>query len=70
MGEYKIGDPVIFVDEKGVEHNALVIHVWDSSLNIVYVSPSTDNDDSFGNERIKVTSVPFHEQGMNVFYIK
>jgi len=70
MGEYNIGQIVIFVDSYGKEHHALVIYVWKSSLNIVYVSPSALNDDSFGHERIKMTSVPFFEKGMTGFYIK
>lgn len=64
------GSSVVFVDSEGKEHNALVIHEWETCLNIVYVNPLKENEDSFGNERIKETSVPYYEEGMSGFYIK
>ena len=70
------GSNVQFVDSEGKEHNALVIHVWESTLNIVYVEPDSESPgtnaagDSFGNRRIKETSVPYFEDGMGGFYVK
>lgn len=66
----RIGDVVTFIDADGNPHNALIIHDWGSSLNIVFVNPTGDNDDSFGNERVLHTSVPFFQEGMSGFYIK
>lgn len=66
----QIGDACIFVDKHGTEHNALVIHVWETSVNVVIVDPHNPEGDSFGNQRVKKTSVPFQEPGMSGFYIK
>ena len=66
----KPGDAVIFVDRDGNRHNALVIHAWDTTVNIVFINTNKNvDDDSFGHERIKETSVPFYEMGMSGFYI-
>ena len=61
----KIGDVVTFVDRTGRFHNALVIHVWGNFLNIAHVGVGTD---SFGNEIVKETSVPYREKGMSGYY--
>lgn len=70
------GSNVQFIDKEGKEHNALVIHVWETTLNVVYVEPnksqrqSKDESDSSGNHRIIETSVPWFENGMSGFYVK
>ena len=69
MGEHKVGDAVKFVDQNGVEHNALVIHVWETCLNIVYVDPKSEADAS-GTERSMRTSIPFFQEGMSGNYVK
>lgn len=63
----QIGDVVVFVDGNGVRHNALVIYVFQTTLNIAYVG--SGETDSYGNLLIKKTSVPFKEDGMSGFYI-
>jgi len=67
MGKIKIGDVVTYVDREGKRHSALVIHNWESCLNIAYVLP--DQDDSWGNLIQRETSVPFYQEGMSGNYI-
>lgn len=69
MGDYKAGDVVKYVDRDGNVHNALVIYVWQTCLNIAYVDPEVSND-SYGNAINKETSVPFEQEGMSGNYIK
>ena len=70
MSERKIsiGDPVVFVDAKFVEHAALVTHVWGAEtypddggrkpgLNIIYVSNDANREDQYGRQIIHETSV-------------
>ena len=70
------GSNIQFVDNKGKEHNALVLHVWETTLNIIYVEPNESQrqpeeaGDSCGNRRIIETSVPWFEDGMDSFYVK
>jgi hypothetical protein len=76
MKEYQVGDIVIFVDKDGHSHNALVIHVWSTSLNIAYADPWAEHD-KFGAPIIKETSVPFRArenaqfktEGIGSFYL-
>lgn len=68
MKELKIGDVVTFTDIEGRRHNALVIHVWESSVNVAYVDPNESN--SFGNCIAKETSIPFKEATMAGFYVE
>ena len=70
MPEAKIGEAVMYVDTEGIAHVALIIHVWPTCLNIAYVSKSKDNDDSYGNEILKKTSVPFKQEGMEGHYVE
>jgi len=70
MREIKVGDVIKFTTSGGIIHNALVIHVWQSSLNIVYITPETDGSDNYGNARVYETSVPWRQEGMSGFYIE
>ncbi len=63
-----IGDPVVFVDGDGLAHHALILHAWPTSLNIAYVHDVAS--DSYGNNVVRETSVPFKEDGMSGFYIE
>ena len=65
----KVGDFIVFVDNVGVLHHALITHVWSTTFNIVYIH-KTESDDLYGNKRIKKTTVPFYEKGMSGFYVK
>lgn len=62
------GSRIDFTDKEGKEHNALVIHAFDTCLNIAHVDPD-NSDNSFGNNIIKETSVPYFEEGMKAFYV-
>jgi plastocyanin len=61
----KVGDAVIYVDDKGVQHNALVTAVWGNEyegsgkpgLNLVFVSGDEKKDDSYGIQIERQTSV-------------
>jgi len=61
------GSMVKFIDRDEKEHIALVIHAWQTSLNIAYVG---GEEDSFGKVIVRETSVPWFEEGMKGFYIK
>lgn len=63
------GDAVKYVAMNGEEHNALIVHVWDTTflMNLVYVG---EVEDSFGNKIVRATSVPWFEEGMKGFYVK
>jgi hypothetical protein len=63
------GQPVVYVDSEGVSHHALVIHVFETCINVVYVEKTKRGEDSLGNARHIVTSVPFFEPGMSGNYI-
>lgn len=58
----KVGDAVIYVDEHGQSHNALVTAVWgtpeqeDPSLNLVVVNPDDTMTDSYGRQIVRQTS--------------
>ena len=62
MSEVKqpeVGDAVIFVDPRGVDHNAIVITRWSSNMiNLVRASDATDQTDSYGRQIVRDTSVP------------
>lgn len=77
----KVGDWVIYVDEKGQEHNALVTCVFshtlppkdeDTSINVVIVNPDPNQEDSYGRKMLRETSVvhkerqPAHGQYWNI----
>ena len=69
------GSNVFFIDSGGKRHNALVMQAWKTKLNIIYVEPDSKTPgtnaegDSFGNRRVLETSVPWHESGMDGFYV-
>lgn len=66
----KVGDHVLWIDEHGKEHNALVLIVWDKggmapeypvenpTINLVVVNPDPSRDDSYGRQIERHTSVP------------
>jgi hypothetical protein len=57
------GDPVIYVDALGAEHSALVTRVWgpmmgdEVGLNVVFVNPDEDMNDTYGRQIMRETSV-------------
>lgn len=57
----KVGDPVVFVDPVGTEHNAIVIACWGEgdtpSLNLMYADPDEAKTDSYGRQIARGTSV-------------
>lgn len=59
----KISDAVIFVDQLGVEHNALLTAVhgttdqFDPSVNLLYVSGNTTESDQYGRQINRESSV-------------
>lgn len=61
----EIGDGVIFVDEHGVAHSALVICVFTGmsgedgqpGVNVVIVEPDPEREDSYGRQIARHTSV-------------
>lgn len=58
----KVGDYVIYVDPKGIEHDALVTIVWSDTdvsrcINLVYVSDNPGEEDSYGRQTKHITSV-------------
>lgn len=57
----QVGDPVVFVDPKGTEHNAIVIANWGTgdtpSLNVMYADPDETKRDSYGRQIARSTSV-------------
>lgn len=60
----KIGDPVIYVDQFGVPHDALLTQVWDQteapSVNLVIVSADESKKDQYGRQIEHHTSVVHH----------
>jgi len=54
----QIGDVIVFTDEVGVRHNALVTNVWsETCLNLVYMDSDVDKTDSYGRQIVRKTSV-------------
>lgn len=56
------GQAVTFVDTRGVPHPALVTADWSGgaefgSLNLVYVNPDPDQNDSYGQKMVRQSSV-------------
>jgi hypothetical protein len=71
MREVQIGDVVKFVDSLGRVYNALVIYVWPSCVNIVYVdSYREEGNDNYGAQRRYVTCVPWKSEGMSGCYVE
>lgn len=60
-----IGDRVTYVDTRGKSHEALVVNVWGPAvydmeppaINLVYVSKSMNESDSFGRQIKRESSV-------------
>ena len=60
----KISDCVIFVDEVGVEHDALLTAIHGDpanfpSVNLLYVSPNTTETDQYGRQIKRESSVVY-----------
>lgn len=54
----KIGDVVIFHDNRGVAHNALVTCVWSATMvNLVIISADETRKDEYGRQIERPTSV-------------
>lgn len=52
-----VGDPVIFTDARGVDHNALVTAVYsDVCVNAVYVSGNETETDPYGRQTKRTAS--------------
>lgn len=70
----KEGDPVVYVDEVGVEHHALVTAVWTGmglpkpdhqpGCNLVFVSSDPAKGDTYGRQIERRTSVSHQEAQM------
>ena len=64
-GQVKIGDTCVYVDEKGIPHDALITAVWMGEfgvnqfpgLNLVYISRDENRDDTYGRQIERETSV-------------
>lgn len=65
----EVGDPVIYVDPKRRENNAVVIAVWPDmsgpdeppGVNLAYADPEEGSQDSYGRQVARDTSV-VHQQ--------
>ncbi len=54
----KVGDPVVFVDEVGKDHNALITAAWtETCVNVVLVSSDESKGDSYGRQIERRTSL-------------
>lgn len=58
----KVGDVVVYTDEVGVEHDALVTAYWmgdkpDGALNCVYITKDTSKTDPYGLQTERASSV-------------
>ena len=64
------GNHVKYIKD-GLEHNALVIHVHNQSLiNLLYIALNPKDSDSFGNNRIIKTSIPYKEDAGDGYFLK
>lgn len=67
----KVGDPVVWHDENGNPHNALIICVFPAQesgmglLNIMLPSPDENQEDSYGRQIHRETSC-MHKSSSNV----
>lgn len=79
MAELHIGDPVLYVDQYGKSHFALVTAVWGKevyqnvdeipSVNLVFVVPDEGKKDSYGRQIARDSSVvPFKNQAAHGRY--
>ena len=79
MRHPKVGDAVIYHDEEGKPHNALIKAVWDNGgdwtydypplVNLVFISGDKARQDSAGRQTEIVTSLSHkHEHNVHGFY--
>lgn len=66
----KPGDVVVYTDQFGVKHDALVTVYWDGgkgetgkALNLVYVVKDESKSDSYGRQIERATSVSMRSEG-------
>ncbi len=60
----EIGDAVVYHNEKGVAHNALITCVWgDYMVNVVFVSSNESQKDDYGRQTIRESSVTMKGEG-------
>ncbi len=56
-----VGDPVVYHDNRGVPHHALVTAVWSQlpigTINVVYVESDTNATDQYGRQIDRSTSL-------------
>ncbi len=62
MEEMKVGDVVVYHDERGVPHNALLTAVWGKrsdgpAVNLLFVSGSEADHDDYGRQMKRESSV-------------
>ncbi len=54
----EIGDAIVYHNEKGVGHNALITCVWgEYMINLTYVSSNESQKDDYGRQIIRESSV-------------
>jgi hypothetical protein len=66
----EVGKAVTYVDEKGIEHIAIITAIWESEyphtgkpgLNLVYVSDNETETDNYGRQIKRVSSI-IHKVG-------
>jgi hypothetical protein len=56
MEQPKVGQHVVYVDERGVARDALVTANWGSSINVVVVETDENQTDSYGRKIARETS--------------
>lgn len=55
----KVGATIVYHNERGVAHNALITCVWgDYMINLLYVSSNETQKDDYGRQVIRESSVP------------
>ncbi len=55
----KVGDAIVYHNERGVAHNGLITCVWgDFMINLLYVSSNESQKDDYGRQVIRESSVP------------
>lgn len=65
----EVGDVVTYIDEVGVEHDALVTIYFggnhpNGALNCVYVSTDADKSDPYGRQIERASSVSRQQEGV------
>lgn len=54
----KVGDVVVYHDELGAPHNALLTAVWtEDTVNLLYISGDEERHDSYGRQIERATSL-------------